>query len=220
MEGPMIFARVSFSYDQIKTALDRMSKHSERFIAYEHNSDVENIHVHFLSVGPTITTETMKNWIRKEVGTVKASQWSMKTAKDENCVTYMSKGKLEPVHVKGYTVEEIEQFRTKWVERPPVAHVGKDDKPSQYRIARELHETIHKTRIRNGPQNQLEDYVEYMENELHTYQEYCQLAIKLHHQYHIAFSFFSIDKVVHTAFTMRNEHRESFVAKLVNKFYG
>jgi len=208
----MIFGRLSFPFSRITSALEKISECSERFVAYEHSERVENTHVHFLAVGPTISTDTMKNYVRKMIGSVERTKWSFPKASDVNCITYMSKGKLHPVLVKGFTEEEIEQFRMKWVEKGPI---GKkvSDKPTAYAIALEVHQTLHKSRT------PFEDYVEHMNNELHDYEEYCQQAIKLHHKYRVPFSFFSIDKVVHTAFTMRSEHRESFVRKLTERYY-
>ena len=216
----MIFARISRSFKDLQSALQRIAEKSERFICYEHADNVKNVHVHFLAVGPSISTDTMKNYIKKNIGAVKSTEWSFKFAQDENCITYMSKGTLQPSISQGYEVSAIEAFRVLW--KDPVGKQDKktgDDKPSQYRIALEIHETLHNLRTTVGPQNQLEDYLGYIDNELHTYQEYCQLAIKLHHKYRVAFSFFSLDKVIHTAYTMRLEHRESFVAKLTEKFF-
>jgi len=209
----MIFGRLSFPFSRITSALEKISECSERFVAYEHSERVENTHVHFLAVGPTISTDTMKNYIRKLIGSVERTAWSFKLASDVNCITYMSKGKLDPVLVKKFTEEEIEQYKMKWVEKGPT---GKkvSDKPTAYAIALEVHETIHQPRKKT-----LDDYVTNMTNELHDYEEYCKQAIKLHHKYRVPFSFFSIDKVVHTAFTMRSEHRESFVRKLTERYY-
>lgn len=214
----MIFARVSRPFKDLQAALQRIADKSERMVCYEHADNGENVHVHFLSVGPQISTDTMKNYIRKVVGDVKSTQWAFKKADNEECITYMTKGKLDASLIYNYTKEQLDAYKLKWV--VPANHDKKvSDKPTQYSIALEIHETLHKTRTTTGPQNQLEDYLGYIDNELHTYQEYCQMAIKLHHKYRIAFSFFSIDKVIHTAYTMRPEHRESFVTKLTEKFF-
>lgn len=218
----MLFVRISFPWDRIKTALEKVSEQSTAMVVYEHNDKVDNVHVHCLVVDPKISTDTMKNYIRKEVGKVEKTQWSFKKADDYSCITYMSKGKLEPVHCANVPVDEISRLKALWVSKERSV-VRKNDKPTQYDLALEIHRTLHEGREKQTIPDYFEsdeNYTQHYTNALHDYKEYCQLAIKLHHKHHISFSFFSLDKVIHTAYTMRQEHRESFVAKLTEKFFG
>ena len=208
----MLFVRISFPFDRIKTALEKVSEQSTAMVVYEHNDKVDNVHVHCLVVDPKISTDTMKNYIRKVVGKVEKTQWSFKKAEDFSCITYMSKGKLEPVYCVNVPVDEIARLKSLWVNKER-SELRKSAKPTQYDLALELYQTLHKSK------NTLEEYVGYYTEEVKRYDEYCTLAVKLHHKYKISFSFFSIDKVIHTAYTMCAENRKTFVQKLQDKFF-
>lgn len=67
----------------------------------------------------TVSTDTIKNYCKRSGidGGVRGSGWSFKSATDTGCITYMSKGNLEPSFVKGFTQEEIVSYRDSWVER-------------------------------------------------------------------------------------------------------
>lgn len=108
----------------IQTALDKISSQVASMIAYEHAERADNIHIHMMLIGCEVSTDTLKNYIRS-CGMVPPRAgnkfWSFKTCDTDlqTPVTYMSKGKLEPFFVKGFTQEEIDTCKDRWVERTP-----------------------------------------------------------------------------------------------------
>lgn len=101
-----------------------------RFAIYEHPADskVERTHIHALLMGLTVSTDTLKNKITDclKVRPKGNKEWSFKTKYkpyksntfidvDDNYITYMSKGKFEPKIYKGYTKEEIDAYKAKYV---------------------------------------------------------------------------------------------------------
>lgn len=102
--------------------MTRLSENSERLIVYAHNDGCERPHIHFLIENTTISTDTIKNWIKKDLKTTvfPKSDWSFKQTFGENSpvdygyITYMSKGKYEPIFVKGFTESEIKEYRDAW----------------------------------------------------------------------------------------------------------
>lgn len=102
--------------------MTRLSENSERLIVYAHNDGCERPHIHFLIENTTISTDTIKNWIKKDLKTTvfPKSDWSFKQTFGENSpvdygyITYMSKGKYEPIFVKGFTESEIKEYKDAW----------------------------------------------------------------------------------------------------------
>lgn len=104
-----------------------------RQIWFEHKADgsVARTHVHGLVEGLTVSKETLRNWLRfgdaVHIDQIRTNwnkaDWSFKEHYkspfgkkpiDINMVTYMSKGKLEPVHKKDFDDWRI--YRDAWVE--------------------------------------------------------------------------------------------------------
>jgi len=92
-------------------------------VVYEH-TEGRRVHCHALVNGGPNTT-TMKARLVKLCGKWKKEDWAFMTkyrteegSRDVNdtLITYMSKGKLAPSYVVGYTEESIERFRSAWVE--------------------------------------------------------------------------------------------------------
>jgi len=233
--------RVSLGHSDLQSEWTRILGACERFVLYEHEADEEinRSHVHCLVVNPSISDETMKNWIGRHRGKGNTF-WSFKTTykpkKTEaeipvnlNFITYMSKGTYSPLVVKGFTAEEIEQYRVAWVNYPTHSSVkaDNDDKKNtitMYHMAREVHESF-RYKKNKVPIQTLIDPTEYQDNDpgytdpAEPYREYIKRAIHVHHKYEKAFCSFSLEKVVQTAFSMRAENRESLVDKMCKKFY-
>lgn len=113
----MLFARVRTPYQKVKDVIEQLAIKCERIIVFEHNERSDNIHIHFLVEGNTISTDTIKNYFKRggfDAGE-KGQHWSFNAATDRGCITYMSKGVLDPVYVKGYPKEETDELRKKWV---------------------------------------------------------------------------------------------------------
>jgi len=216
----MQFVRISYPYDRVKEALAKIANESASFVVYEHNDKVENVHIHFLSVGPKISTDTMKNYIRQCVGKVDKTKWSFKTATDMNCITYMTKGTLDPVFQKGFTQEELIEYRGKWVDSKSASKALKTSpKITQYRLAMEVYEECKDSVpsqegwVSEFKGSQTNHYIET------NFKQYARIAIKLHYKYGIAFSPFSLEKVICTAMCQEDSHRETAVEMIMKKYY-
>lgn len=114
--------RVSNSYDDLKAFCDQLVSCCDKVIIYEHNAT--RVHIHGLLMNCKVSTDTLKNYVKRALGvtTYPKTDWSYKTIHeghpvDDNFIIYMSKGVIEPRFVTGYTTEEIEQYRLKWVDR-------------------------------------------------------------------------------------------------------
>lgn len=115
----MVFARVTASYSEVSEAIQRIASKCQRIIVYEHNARVDNIHIHFLIEGNTVSTDTIKNYFKRngfEPGD-KGQNWSFVGATDRGCITYMSKGILDPVFIQGYDDVDITECKESWIDR-------------------------------------------------------------------------------------------------------
>lgn len=113
-----LFIRVSLSWFLFEPAKTSFENVCSKMAVYEHNDDPDNIHIHIYMENVTVSTDTLKNYIKKVTRPAKGNGfWSFKTAHDDGCIVYMTKGNLEPVFVKGYTNEEINAYRGKYVPR-------------------------------------------------------------------------------------------------------
>jgi len=89
-------------------------------IMYNHNADGDNDHCHYLLLGVKVTTKRLKQLAAMPTGG--NGLWSFKEATEDptRYITYMSKGKLEPVVCVGqqYSWKECETLRQLWIEPP------------------------------------------------------------------------------------------------------
>lgn len=128
-------AKLSGFYDQVKTV-------STQLVVYEHRAS--QVHIHGLIIDCKVSTDTLKNWIRKCLGikVYDKSKWSFKTEYegkpvDYNFITYMSKGSLIP-HYTTLTLSEIEKYKNAWIEPTKFHSKEKEDKITIWNISQEV----------------------------------------------------------------------------------
>lgn len=110
--------RITRTAKELEVFWERLSGVSLRLIVYEHMAG--RAHCHALVVGAGISTDTMKNWIKRalDVNTFPKGDWSFKGTDDnhEKYITYMSKGTLDPYMMKGYDQVGIDLCKSRWVD--------------------------------------------------------------------------------------------------------
>lgn len=135
----MLAIRVTRPCLELKTFLNKLEERCDKMVFYQHDEStrVSRTHIHGLIVNCQVSTDTLKNWIKADVGAVNKTDWSFVTKDvNEQFITYMTKGVLEPVMVKGYSEEEINKFRSAWVEKPKKTNVL-----TQFKVVSEKPET-------------------------------------------------------------------------------
>lgn len=123
-----MFCRVSRDYVTLQSTIELVASKCERLVVYEHEEDdeVARTHIHFYMEEFRYTVQWIKDTIKKALNesTFAKTDWSFKEKNkdgspvDRGSITYMSKGLLDPVYVKGFTPEELAEHREAWVERP------------------------------------------------------------------------------------------------------
>lgn len=216
--------RLTYPYEDVKEFFRRF----DTCAVYQHDADeeVSRTHIHAL-VETACSTDTLKNWLRKIIGSVEKSDWSF-VAKlkgepvTDRFITYMSKGKLEPKLVKGFTQEQIDAYRKEWIAHTKPAKGDKDSaKPiSSYDIAKELAQYM-------------DDYAKQIEipipHALHVKKQYrhewievptedmIRQAIKIHNKYRKTYCDFSLVRVIQTAMGLST--REKWNDRIVSTVY-
>lgn len=156
--------RISRPYTDISGWI--LNEKHESCVVYEHDKDdeVARTHCHIWVKGIQCSTDSLKNHIKKVIGPVDKSDWYFTTVNKskepwtDDVITYMSKGKLEPKYKNGFTDEEIDNFKSKWVV-PPNPITTQD---GMLVVKRVVKETNKKTK-RELIQEMLETYLPEME---------------------------------------------------------
>jgi len=104
--------RITKSYDDLSGIFLKYNETSNVVVVYQH-PDEGNVHCHILLMECTVSTDTLKNYIRKVVGQVERSEWSFKAGANLDFISYMSKGKYDPCHTHGIAVDEIAKYKSK-----------------------------------------------------------------------------------------------------------
>jgi len=110
--------RLTKSYEDCSGAILRIANVVERLIVYEH--EASRTHVHMLLDNCSVSTDTLKNYIKKELGVINSRDWSFKTAQKSvmsyaNYIKYMYKGTNKPKYNKGFKEEEIAFAESLWI---------------------------------------------------------------------------------------------------------
>lgn len=128
--------RITETYEAIAEMWSKLAGQCDKLAVYEHTAG--RVHCHALVVGCTVSTDTMKNWVKKalHVTAYPKTNWSFKGAESEydRYITYMSKGQLHPRFIHGFDGDTIDVLRQQWVEPLPRARRGE---LTQYKLKTE-----------------------------------------------------------------------------------
>lgn len=122
LSDQMLAIRVSRPYSELVGVFDRIKDACDKYIVYQHDADEEiaRDHVHGLIVGCKVSTDTLKNWVKKElrVSAFPKTDWSFVTELqgspvNDQFITYMAKGHLDPVR-STWDTEEVARLKSLW----------------------------------------------------------------------------------------------------------
>lgn len=205
-----MFVRISESYERLQGFIERLAEACEKLIVYEHNES-SRTHIHFYSIKCSIKPDAIKTRIKKhlDVDQYDKSNWSFKDSSDDKVITYMSKGKLEPVFNKGFLPEEVSHLKEAWIDRSKEPQIKRSSGPTQYDMSCEVYEQLVNKYKRFGtPQATIEVYT-----------DATRLAIEVCHKYRKGFDDNSIRKIVQPAYTKFENCKGHFIDRVVNKFF-
>jgi len=137
-----MYDELSKKPEKDESFIKKLSDACEVLVVYEHQADdsVNRTHIHAYVENPTVSTDTMKNWVKKTLAVTAfpKTDWSFVGATDRGFITYISKGKLTPCFVKGIAEAEIQTLRDAWVEQPvkkgKIQYVLKAENPQERKM--------------------------------------------------------------------------------------
>lgn len=112
------FVRITHSYEALRSLVGVWALECEKMAVYEHvGTETEKVHCHMVILRSRITKKQLRNIGQKFV-TLKGNEYcSFKACESwETPMTYMTKGELEPKYYIGFTKEECDAARSRWVE--------------------------------------------------------------------------------------------------------
>lgn len=121
--------RITRAYSDINQWCEDLD--AEKVIIYEHDADgkVKRTHCHIMLIGSKVKPDAMKARFKKLYGDIERTDWYFKQCDgDDVNVTYMSKGRLTPKRCVGWSEEEIDELRSKWIDPESTKVLMKDGK--------------------------------------------------------------------------------------------
>lgn len=162
----MLAIRVTRPAGDLRSFIERIEARCDKLIIYQHDES-SRPHIHGLITNCQVSTDTLKNYIKTSLGVTSfpKTDWSF-VSKDvnEKFITYMSKGRLDPVYSKGYDEHEVNEFRNQWEDKPHkksvqtrLTYVVKESpierKQRQSDMVNEIVDTIEKEGIKKSPRD-------------------------------------------------------------------
>lgn len=210
--------RVSEPAERLVSFYDQIKSSSSDLIIYEHKAS--QIHIHGLIIDCKVSTDTLKNWIKKALG-IKAydkSKWSFKTEYkdkdnevhpvDYNFITYMAKGSLIP-YLTTVSEDIIEKYKNDWIEPQKFHSTEKDPKITIWNISQEVDQIY---RSQYG-EYQVYDGIESFSS---TIENITPIVIKVLRKYRKGFDVFMVRKIITTAMSSHDVYSRVLTDSLKN----
>lgn len=115
------FARITHSYEALRSLCSVWALQCEKMAVYEHvGTATEKVHCHMVILGSRIQKKQLRNLGSQYVNLKGNEYCSFKDCVTwETPLTYMTKGNLEAKYYKGFTQEELNDARDRWEEPTP-----------------------------------------------------------------------------------------------------
>lgn len=224
----MFAVRITRDFQSLKSFFDRVVLHPQSVcVVFQHDADeeVSRTHVHAMISMNVGSSDTLKRWIKQVVGHVDRYDWAFPLCKDEDrYVTYMSKGKLEPLVCHGIEYEKVIALRSEWKEIPAKAVPSGDKRGdiTSYSMAEELANYINDNMLRKKEIKDKSIRGMIMTRIVHdaiTQREIIEECIKIHRKYRKGFCDFSLVRVIQTAYGICDDEtwKNNLCAKVEEK---
>lgn len=219
----MFAVRITRSFDELKPFFDKViSKHpSCVLVVYQHDADEEvaRTHIHALLEITSVSSDTLKRWVKESLGVTEFSRydWAFTIARNRDFITYMSKGRLEPVMLHNIEYADVTAFRAKWVEHQSPVKEKRED-VTAYSMAEELAKWIDGDTRKAEYDPVYGKFIMANGNEINE-RDIIRQCIKIHNKYRKGFCDFSLVRVVQTAYGICGQQRwrDALVEKVYEK---
>lgn len=109
--------RITRTFDEMGTAIERIASKCKKCVVYQHEGS--RPHCHLLLVECQVSTDTLKNYLKAQLGVVDKSDWSFKKCQEnyDKYITYMSKGIHKWSYQKEFEEKFLEEKRAEWKDK-------------------------------------------------------------------------------------------------------
>lgn len=116
---------------ELLSFLQSVDEKCEKLIVYRHpKEESEREHIHGLCYNTTLSEKVFREWCNRKLKLEKSNKsYSVGTTFGKNIkiseitystyITYMSKGKYDPLYVKGFPAEDIDELKQQWNDPKP-----------------------------------------------------------------------------------------------------
>lgn len=103
--------RVHCDISEQEIVINGLKDRCDSMIVYRH--DTFHPHIHFLMKNVKCSYDTLVNVVKRAIPGAKKDKYSFKKDANDDFISYMSKGKLDPVFNQGFTEELIKEKKLK-----------------------------------------------------------------------------------------------------------
>jgi len=124
---PHYAVRITYSYEDIKSVIHRWAMECDKMAVFEHiGSKKKKKHIHIAIYNSRVLSKTLRSQGQKQThlslagnGNCSMKAWEpTEDHREDIYMYYMTKGKHNASYLKGYTQEDVEIWKSKWVEPP------------------------------------------------------------------------------------------------------
>lgn len=119
---PSYFVRITHAYAVAQPIVTQWALRCDKMVVYEHSQDTGTArgqtHIHLLLINTNISKRQLRNVAAATKIPVEGNENMSFKAYDgsPSTITYMTKGKINPMYNKGYSDEELLLYKSQWVE--------------------------------------------------------------------------------------------------------
>lgn len=124
---PDYAVRISYAYDLVAKLVSAWGQRSKTMAVYEHTAaEAERVHVHLVMTGTNVDKKQLRN-IGSQFVSLKGNELcSFKEfTGEEKAYVYMTKGVHDPKYLLGFTKEQADDWKSKWVAPKKVEKIDK-----------------------------------------------------------------------------------------------
>lgn len=134
--------RVHCDLSEQEVVIKGLKAKCDCLIVYRH--DTFHPHIHFLMTEVKCTYDTLVNVVKRAIPGAKRDKYSFKTNANDDFISYMSKGKLDPVYNYGYPLDLVTEKKLKGYDKDdipksnPITHQPTERKTSTPKITQHM----------------------------------------------------------------------------------
>lgn len=142
MEQLDVAFRVSKGYDSsgIIDVIRPLMVHATKGIVYYHDVS-DNPHIHGYIEGYSKSAKWFRETLKKQFGVSVRTEYTCNFDANVNFITYMSKGKLDPIYNQGFELQMVNDLKAKGYDKGDIIKakkVSEPNKPTKFMLLKDM----------------------------------------------------------------------------------